>query len=227
MASTCAERQTYINPHCKQPLKKAQSLKMSGHEISMKRANSFHHGSACQSNKATVQENEDNIEECGAFQYRTTNDHYQDEDELILPLFPAEQTGRIIPRKPCRPSESLSALDSLVISTSHSVSSKLCQTAARIVRQADNLFPEDDEEQALTIETVTYLLEDTNIPPSYRSRVSAELAGQSNRSNTVASELYPRSSKNLTLQYLTWLLFGLLQAKHMFTHLGVSTLHMK
>ena len=79
-----------------------------------------------------------------------------------------------------------------MISTSHSVSSKLCQSAARIVRQADNLFPEDDEDQALTVETVTYLLEDTDIQSSYRSRVSAELAGKSNRSTNFVSEFYSK-----------------------------------
>ena len=125
-ASTCATRKTYLNTHCRQPQKKAQSLTMNGHEISMKVANSLHHGSACQSNKATVKENQDNIED---YTFSHTG---QPMTTTRMKMSPAEQTCHIMPRKQCRPADD-DNLDSLVNFSSHSVSSKLCQSAAKIV----------------------------------------------------------------------------------------------
>ena len=144
----------------------------------MKRANSFHQDTLCQPNMATVQENDDNREETETVTYRTSNDYYLDEDELILPLFPPKQAIHSRPGRPSKSPHKLEALDSLVISTTHNVSSKLCQAAAKIIRKAAQLVPEEDEDQALTVETVTYLLEDTHMPSSYRSRNSTELAGK-------------------------------------------------
>ena len=146
----------------------------------MARANSFHHDSQLnQPNMATVQENEDTIEKSETLTYRTSNDYYLDEDKLILPLFPDEQSFQPRPAKLPKSPNKLEALDSLVISTTHNVSSKLCKSAAKMLRKAAQLVPKDDEDQALTMETVTYLLEDTYMhkPSSYRSKTSTELAG--------------------------------------------------
>ena len=51
-------------------------------------------------------------------------------------------------------------------------------TPLKIVRQADTLADEVDEDDALTAETVAYLLEDTDMAYSCRSGTSAELAGK-------------------------------------------------
>ena len=146
---------------------------------SMTRANSFHHDSPInQPNMATVQENEGTIDKSETLTYRTSNDYYLDEDELILPLFPDEQPflskSVRLPKSPNK----LEALDSMVISTTHNVSSKLCQAAAKIIRKAAQHVPDEDEDQALTLETVTYLLEDIHLPSNSRSRTSSELAGR-------------------------------------------------
>ena len=129
---------------------------------------------------ATVQKNEDTIGKSETMTYRTSNDYYLDEDELILPLFHDEQSFQTKPNRILKSQSKLEALDSLVISTTHNVSSKLCQAAAKIIRKAAQLVPKEDEDQALTMETVTYLLEDTYMhkPSSYRSKTSTELAGR-------------------------------------------------
>ena len=127
---------------------------------------------------ATVQENDNTNEESETVTYRTSNDYYMDEDELILPIFPREEQVHTRPGRQSKSAHKLEALDSLVISTTHNVSFKLCQAAAKIIRKAAQLIPEEDEDQALTMETVTYLLEDTHMPSNYRSRTSTELAGK-------------------------------------------------
>ena len=48
---------------------------------------------------------------------------------------------------PSKSRTKLEALDTLVISTIHNVSNKLCSTSATLLRQAASVFPEQDEEQ--------------------------------------------------------------------------------
>ena len=91
-----------------------------------------------------------------------------------LPIFPPEK--QVVDR-PGKNTAKLSSLDNLVISTTHNVSSKLCQAAAKIIRKAAQQVPEEDEDQRLTMETITFLLEDTHTPSSYRNKTSVELAG--------------------------------------------------
>eukprot|EP00092_Neocalanus_flemingeri_P011503 GFUD01012397.1.p1 GENE.GFUD01012397.1~~GFUD01012397.1.p1 ORF type:complete len:537 (+),score=171.63 GFUD01012397.1:46-1656(+) len=169
--SIYSQRGSSPKPPSKQPLRMTQSLTMN--ELSMKRGNSFHQESPlCQENI-----DDDASEESDHVTYRTSSDYYLDEDELILPLFPPEHPVHSKPGRPSKSPHKLEALDSLVISTTHNVSSKLCQAAAKIIRKAAQLVPEEDEDQALTVETVTYLLEDTHMPSTYRSRTSTQLGG--------------------------------------------------
>lgn len=122
---------------------------------------------------ARVRENEDEIE----------NDYYLDGDELILPVYPRQT--RIHEKYSCEsfsrdksPSRSKTeALDNLVISTIHNVSSKLCLASSNILRKTAKLIPVEDEEQAMTVETVQYLLEDIDLPTSPKKRTSRELSG--------------------------------------------------
>ena len=121
-----------------------------------------------------MEDKRDNIEDYDSATYSTKDEDYLAEDELILPTYPeSERRSRA-----SSPASRLSALDTLVISTLQNVSSKLCHAAAKIVRQADTLADEVDEDDALTAETVAYLLEDTDMAYSCRSGTSAELAGK-------------------------------------------------
>ena len=61
-----------------------QSLRANSLPKSMQRPNSFHQ------ERGTVQENTDCREASEGVTYRTSDDYYLDEDELILPLYPAE-----------------------------------------------------------------------------------------------------------------------------------------
>merc|ERR1712117_925052 len=61
-------------------------------------------------------------------------------------------------------------------SETHNVSQKLCLSAARILRRVSAIA--EDTDSSLDLETVTYLLEDTNIAHTpYRNKISTELAG--------------------------------------------------
>merc|ERR1712062_465138 len=85
-----------------------------------------------------------------------------------------------LPQTGISPSKSrskLEALDTLVISTIHNVSNKLCSNSAGVLRQPAAIFPEPEEEQASTLETVIYLLEDMDLPPSPAKKTSRELSG--------------------------------------------------
>ena len=66
-----------------------------------------------------------------------------------------------------------------MINTTHNVSEKLCQSAADILRSLSSSVSglEQDPDTSLTLETVTYLLEDRNILSSNRNKMSSELAG--------------------------------------------------
>jgi len=166
-----SEKQTPPNPPCKQPLMMTQSLKINPQSQSIQRANSFHQENM---NKVKMRAVQENSEDSGCTTYRTSDDYYLDEDELILPIFPQEK--QIVDR-PGKNTTKLSSLDTLVISTTHNVSSKLCQAAAKIIRKAAQQVPEEDEDQRLTMETITFLLEDTHTPSNYRNKTSVELAG--------------------------------------------------
>jgi len=124
-------------------------------------------------------------------QIRSYPHFYLDDDELILPIQPLQSShshlshrsmfsGARSAQSQMSPSKSrtkLEALDTLVISTIHNVSNKLCSTSATLLRQAASVFPEQDEEQASTLETVVYLLEDIDLPPSPAKKTSRELSG--------------------------------------------------
>lgn len=145
----------------------------------MQRANSFHYEnkrSRASPAMARVQESEDEVE----------NDFYLDGDELILPVYPRQSrlhekySCESFPREPREKSPSRSkteALDNLVISTIHNVSSKLCLASSSLLRKAAKLIPVEDEEQSMTVETVQYLLEDIDLPTSPKKRTSRELSG--------------------------------------------------
>jgi len=63
-----------------------------------------------------------------------------------------------------------------VINTTHNVSQKLCLAAARVLRRVSAIA--EDTDTSLDLETVTYLLEDTNIAHTqHRNKISTELAG--------------------------------------------------
>ena len=111
--------------------------------------------------------------------------YYLDDDELILPIQSSHsnisQRSLYSTRSPqVSPNKSrskLEALDSLVISTIHNVSNKLCSSSAAVLRQAAVVFPHQDEDRASTLETVIYLLEDLDLPPSPAKKTSRELSG--------------------------------------------------
>ena len=111
--------------------------------------------------------------------------YYLDDDELILPIQSSHsnmsQRSLYSTRSPqVSPNKSrskLEALDSLVISTIHNVSNKLCSSSAAVLRQAALVFPHQDEDRASTLETVIYLLEDLDLPPSPAKKTSRELSG--------------------------------------------------
>merc|ERR1712098_271443 len=108
-----------------------------------------------------------------------------DDDELILPIQSSQThlAQRSLYRSkspqisPSKSRSKLEALDSLVISTIYNVSNKLCGASANVLRKAANVFPEQDEEQASTIETVLYLLEDVDLPATPAKKTSRELSG--------------------------------------------------
>ena len=66
-----------------------------------------------------------------------------------------------------------------VINTTHNVSQKLCHAASDLLRGLSSSVSglEQDADTSLTLETVTYLLEDTNMIQGNRNKMSSELAG--------------------------------------------------
>jgi len=121
------------------------------------------------------------------------NHFYLDDDELILPIGPNRSHGsqtrlqeralygstslspNLSPTK--SRSKQLEALDNLVISTIFNVSSKLCASSSSVLRKTVALLPEQDEEQAGTVETILYLLEDVDMPTTPAKKTSRELSG--------------------------------------------------
>ena len=114
--------------------------------------------------------------------------YYLDDDELILPIQSSHSnisqrslySTRSPQVSPQKPRSKLEALDSLVISTIHNVSNKLCSSSAAVLRQAALVLPLQDEDRASTLETletVIYLLEDLDLPPSPAKKTSRELSG--------------------------------------------------
>merc|ERR1719362_2659404 len=112
------------------------------------------------------------------------NHFYLDDDELILPIGPNRSHGsqaRLQERalygsaylSPTKSrSKQLEALDNLVISTIYNVSSKLCASSSSVLRKTVALLPEQDEEQAGTVETILYLLEDVDMPSTPAKKTS-------------------------------------------------------
>ena len=71
-----------------------------------------------------------------------------------------------------------------MINTTHNVSQKLCLAAARVLRRVSAIA--EDTDTSLDLETVTYLLEDTNIAHTqHRNKISSELAGRNTQSGNV------------------------------------------
>ena len=66
-----------------------------------------------------------------------------------------------------------------MINTTHNVSQKLCHAASDLLRGLSSSVSglEQDADTSLTLETVTYLLEDTNMIQGNRNKMSSELAG--------------------------------------------------
>jgi len=162
----------------------------------MQRSNSFH----CNAKKNFRLQSEDESEDdygsgyessLAESQIRSYPHYYIDDDELILPIQPLQSSHSHVshrslyartrsPQSQISPSKSrskLEALDTLVISTIHNVSNKLCGSSASVLRQAAQVFPEQDEEQNSTLETVIYLLEDMDLPSSPAKKTSRELSG--------------------------------------------------
>jgi len=154
------------------------------------RSNSFH----CSNKKANRIRSEDDSEEDYGSGYdssiaeshaRKHSHFYLDDDELILPIQSSHTHlaqrslyGSKSPQiSPSKSRSKLEALDSLVISTIYNVSNKLCGASANVLKKAVNVFPEQDEEQASTIETVLYLLEDVDLPATPAKKTSRELSG--------------------------------------------------
>jgi len=154
------------------------------------RSNSFH----CSNKKGSRVRSEDDSEDDYGSGYdssiaeshvRKTPHFYLDDDELILPIQSSHTHlaqrslyGSKSPQiSPSKSRSKLEALDSLVISTIYNVSNKLCGASANVLRKAANVFPEHDEEQASTIETVLYLLEDVDLPATPAKKTSRELSG--------------------------------------------------
>lgn len=121
-----------------------------------------------------------------------SNEFYLDDDELIMPI-PAHSNShtrlnersmygskslspQVSPSKSGRGSK-LEALDNLVISTIYNVSSKLCSASSLALRKASSVFPDQGEEQASTVETVLYLLDDVDMPSTPAKKTSRELSG--------------------------------------------------
>ena len=81
-------------------------------------------------------------------QVRSFPHFYLDDDELILPIQPLQtRTNFHSSMSPSKSRSKLEALDTLVISTIHNVSNKLCSNGASVLRQAATMFPDQDEEQ--------------------------------------------------------------------------------
>merc|ERR1740128_1364886 len=158
--------------------------------VPMQRSASFHYENAARALAAHQRggtSEEDSAEDYGsgcdsASQTESTPRYYLDEDELILPIYPAHSSRSVYksisPKiSPSRSRSRLEALDNLVISTIYSVSSKLCNNTSNLIRRTQQSFPPADEDQATTIETVLYLLEDVDLPSSPAKKTSRELSG--------------------------------------------------
>lgn len=139
------------------------------------------YGSGCDSSAAE-----------GGGSLRANRKHfYLDDDELILPIGrPHGSQARLADRSlygsaslspQVSPSKSrtkqLEALDNLVISTIYNVSSKLCASSSSVLRKTVAVLPEQEEEQASTVETVLYLLDDVDLPSTPAKKTSRELSG--------------------------------------------------
>jgi len=176
----------------------SQSLVMGGesnYPIHRSRSSSFHYpGKKTGGTQQTSEE--DSGEDYGSGSSaaeggRHRNHFYLDDDELILPIGrthgsqarlqdrslygSTSLSPQISPSK--SRSKQLEALDNLVISTIYNVSSKLCVASSNVLRKAITVLPEQEEEQASTVETVLYLLDDVDLPTTPAKKTSRELSG--------------------------------------------------
>ena len=120
-----------------------------GSETPMQRSNSFH---SAKNRFISETESEDDYGSgyesslMSESQMRSYPHFYLDDDELIMPLQPLPHS-RSNTMSPSKSRSKLEALDTLVISTIHNVSNKLCSNGASVLRQAATVFPDHDEEQ--------------------------------------------------------------------------------
>ena len=120
-----------------------------GSETPMQRSNSFH---SAKNRFISETESEDDYGSgyesslMSESQMRSYPHFYLDDDELIMPLQPLPHP-RSNTMSPSKSRSKLEALDTLVISTIHNVSNKLCSNGASVLRQAATVFPDHDEEQ--------------------------------------------------------------------------------
>lgn len=110
-----------------------------------------------------------------------SNMYEVDDDELMLTIPPRKHSSGLtgarnyVKSPPSRGQNKLEALDNLVISTIFSISTKLCLNSAMLIRKAQDRAC-DDEQQSI-LDTLTYVLEDTDPPASPSKKTSRELAG--------------------------------------------------
>lgn len=165
---------------------------------SMHRSSSFHQpegrcgpGTSDESGDDYGSGCDSSVAEGGSLRVLRRNHFYLDDNELILPIGrlhgsqarlqdralygSASLSPQVSPTK--SRTKQLEALDNLVISTIYNVSSKLCAASSSVLRRTVAVLPEQEEEQATTVETVLYLLEDVDIPSAPAKKTSRELSG--------------------------------------------------
>jgi len=192
-SNTTVRRQKKLSELSSSAMTKSLIIEELSPEAPMQRSNSFQSNAKLKKNGR--QHSEDESEEDYGSGYDSSlaesqlrsyphRHYYLDDDELILPLQSSQSNisqrslyNRSPHVSPNKSRSKLEALDSLVISTIHNVSNKLCSSSAAVLRQAALVFPEQDEDKASTLETVIYLLEDLDLPPSPAKKTSRELSG--------------------------------------------------
>jgi len=196
-STASARRQNKVSELSSSNMTKSLIIEELSSETPIQRSNSFHSNAKLKPGKTGRHHSEEESEDdCGSgydsslaeSQLRSYphRHYYLDDDELILPLQSSHvntsqrslynRSPQVSPNK-SRSGSKLEALDSLVISTIHNVSNKLCSSSAAVLRQAALVFPDQDEDKASTLETVIYLLEDLDLPPSPAKKTSRELSG--------------------------------------------------
>merc|ERR1712048_922212 len=109
----------------------------------MKRSNSFHHENIQQQSRPASKSTKESSPAAEPITYRTSDDYYLDEDELFLPIFSTEEEPSEARNGRREERGGVSALDTLVINTTHNVSQKLC-LAARVLRRVSAIAEDSD-----------------------------------------------------------------------------------